>query len=168
MREDTSQRALAISPDNRSLVTATDILFIWDLKELSESGKIKKIQQWSGHADVIRAADFSPDGRLLATAAADHNIIIWDVASGKNLMTLYDQKSFIFDIKFSPDGTQLVSTTFDGILTIYALNPDELLNLAYNRLTRWFTPEQCRQYLGSETCPPAPWSMVGQDSPFPG
>jgi len=44
----------------------------------------------------------------------------------------------------------------DGTTRVYAVEVDELVALAQSRLTRWFTPEECRQYLHMDTCPPKP------------
>jgi WD40 repeat protein len=57
---------------------------------------------------------------------------------------------------FSPDGTRLVTAGRDGTARVYLLDVDELVRLAASRLTRWFTLDECRQYLHVEQCPPRP------------
>ena len=50
----------------------------------------------------------------------------------------------------------MVTGNADGTLRILALDPESLINLASSRLTRWFTPQECRKFLHQETCPPEP------------
>jgi hypothetical protein len=57
-------------------------------------------------------------------------------------------------VAFSPDGTRLAAQSAEGIVRIYATQPEDLIEIARSRLTRWFTPEECRQYLHTESCPP--------------
>ena len=56
-------------------------------------------------------------------------------------------------ISFSPDGSQLASYGVEGVVRIWALDLDDLIEIAQDRLTRSFTEEECRQYLHAERCP---------------
>jgi WD40 repeat protein len=42
----------------------------------------------AGHADEIRPIVFSPDGKLVASGAADGLVILWDPATGKEVARL--------------------------------------------------------------------------------
>ena len=63
-----------------------------------------------GHADLVNAVDFSPDGRLLVSAGRDHDVIVWDVASG-DLVHRFSEASSgsVPDARFSPDGRWIVT-----------------------------------------------------------
>jgi hypothetical protein len=61
-----------------------------------------------------------------------------------------------WDVAFSPDGAYLYASDRNGGLHVYALELETLVSLAHERLTRWFTPEECLQYLHQETCPEKP------------
>ncbi len=53
-------------------------------------------------------------------------------------------------LAFSPDGTRLAYAAADGTVRVLALDIDDLIHLARSRLTRSWTPEECRTYLHGE------------------
>jgi WD40 repeat protein len=67
-------RAIALSPDEKTLAAAdADTIRLWELASGQERGR------FTGHLELIRSLDFSPDGRLLASGSLDHTALVWDV-----------------------------------------------------------------------------------------
>ncbi|HEX7222120.1 MAG TPA: WD40 repeat domain-containing protein, partial [Candidatus Limnocylindrales bacterium] len=63
-----------------------------------------------GHADLVNAVAFSPDGQLLVTAGRDHDVIVWDVSSGQIVHRFSEaQSGSVTDARFSPDGRWIVT-----------------------------------------------------------
>ncbi len=58
----------------------------------------------------ILAIAFSPDGKLLATGDVNHEIHIWQVADGKQLLSLRVDEGWVWSVAFSPDGRTLASS----------------------------------------------------------
>lgn len=62
------------------------------------------------HRVICYAADFSPDGKRLATAEWLHRGLLWDVATGETLQTLKsDTTGPTIDVRYFPDGNQVVT-----------------------------------------------------------
>lgn len=76
-----------------------------------------------GHRDQVFTLAFHKDGKLLASGSSDRTVKLWDFASGElvrefpnpNLsapvpgQTAFSHPGFVHAVKFTPDGTKLVS-----------------------------------------------------------
>src|SRR4030043_2437082 len=84
----------------------------------------------AGHSGDVSAVTYSPDGKLLATVSSDKEIILWEAATGKELMTLRGHSQTIEDIAFSPDGKYLATASDDKTVKLWnALSGQELRTL---------------------------------------
>ncbi|WP_373525838.1 WD40 repeat domain-containing protein [Nostoc sp.] len=85
----------------------------------------KKVTHFlAGHNDQINSVAFSPDGQTLASGSQDGSVKLWDVKSGKELLTVSEQSdngslSKVTSVAFSLDGQTLVSSSEDGIVKIW-------------------------------------------------
>jgi WD40 repeat protein len=64
--------AALLSPDGKGLVTLGKVPQLWEVATGKVRGRIR------GHSDWTWAADFSPDGKLLASVSQDTTVLIWD------------------------------------------------------------------------------------------
>jgi WD40 repeat protein len=85
-----------------------------------------------GHNDEVNSVSFSPDGRRLVSAGRDHDVIVWDVATGRKVFKREEaQSASVEDARFSPDGRWLVTAgpksarlwTADGKSVRYLYGP---------------------------------------------
>src|SRR5262249_38432485 len=58
---------------------------------------------WAGTGMALAAA-FSPDGKVIATGSQSGTVTLWDVASGWQVGALPQQRGWIMDVGFHPDG----------------------------------------------------------------
>ncbi len=100
--------SLAISPDNRILVSVSGedwTIKIWDLEQ---GTLIKDIGEDVGPVTTVA---FEPRGKFFVTGAIgnDRTIKFWDSKTLKLLKTSPQQPGFIYSLGFTSDGRQLVA-----------------------------------------------------------
>jgi WD40 repeat protein len=136
---------LMFDPSGDLIAEARDrIVRIWD----ADSGS--PVTTFPAQAGDIGALAFSTDGKRIATAASDGTIRIFDVSSGLQRLVLRNPGN-ARSLSFSEDGSLLASVT-DATLRIWALELDDLLQIARENVTRSLADEECRQYLHVEAC----------------
>ena len=143
---------VAFSPDGKRFATASgdQTAKEWD----AESGK--ELLTLRGHSGSVFGVAYSPDGKRLATASGDQTAKVWDAESGKEMLTLSNHSNAVNSVVYSPDSKRLATASDDSTVQVYALDPRELLDLARGRVTRNLTPDECKRYFPSGTCPPLP------------
>jgi RNA polymerase sigma factor (sigma-70 family) len=106
--------AIAFSPKGDRLVSADAATArLWEVT----SGKL--LQSVDAAQDGNGAAAFSPDGRLVATAAGGAAVSVWEADSGKLVRQLRGEGTYLDALAFSPDGTALVTAVENGPLTVW-------------------------------------------------
>jgi WD40 repeat protein len=143
--------ALAFSPNGSKLVVPFEGKAV---KLYDAASGVESLSLAVPGGNVLAVA-FSPDGALLATGG-DEPPKLWDLATGQELTTFVGHRAMVNGLAFSPDGRRLASSSVDGTTRVYAVDVDDLVALARSRLTRWFTPTECRQYLHVDECPAEP------------
>jgi WD40 repeat protein/serine/threonine protein kinase/tetratricopeptide (TPR) repeat protein len=73
----------------------------------------------AGHSGGVTAAEFSPDGSLLATCGKDRTVTIWDRATGQSVQVLRDFSAYVQTIAFHPSGRLLATGDYAGRVLIW-------------------------------------------------
>lgn len=129
-------RALAFSPDGKLLASGGAV----PSEEPSEKGYARgEVILWDvatgerqrvlvGHPGEVNCLAFSPDGEILASGGqrqyrlvnpdTSQNLKVWDVVTGKEIVTLLGQTHGVTCVAFSADGNTLASGSGDGTVKL--------------------------------------------------
>jgi len=111
--------SVVFSPDGTLLIAAGGraasfgSVTVWD--------RLKRVKQLdlTGHSDSILSAVISSDGKVLATAGYDKQILIWDLVRGAVIRSLKDHSDAVYSLAFSPDGKTLASCAADRTVKLW-------------------------------------------------
>lgn len=119
---------------------------IWDV----ETGE--RVVVLAGRSGGVKDVAFSPDGSRVATAGVDGRVRLFYADTGHSLLTLRGSGCAVEGVAFSPDGERLASTSWCDGVRIWALDIDDLLQIARREARRSLTVAECRQYLQADQC----------------
>ena len=153
---------LVFSPDGKTLATGggwDHTVHLWDVDTSTLRTALK------GHTDKVRDIAFSPDSKTLITASRDKTMRLWDASTGteqKNLPTPDDainpimaanrmltllkqgilpkKRDDVHSVKFSQDGTQLISVSSDGSLHLWDVDTGRYqVSFSVGEHTHWIS-----------------------------
>ncbi len=147
-RLDTGNRVHQLVVRSSKLIAYTSrvnpfaIAFSPDADRLVFSGNDGLIHQWrvvngdelpvmNGHETVVHCVNFSPDGKLLASASGgmgplhgekyDNAIRLWDLESGKELTKISGHTDLVTSVAFSPDSRMILSCSWDNTIRLWEI-----------------------------------------------
>jgi WD40 repeat protein len=149
---------IRFDPTGRYMVTGT--LFgeakVYDLPELVDGGDPDEALVFDATVapGVVPSYALTADG-VLATGAFGASVIrLWDIHSGGLMVEVHTGIDDFAPphLNFSPDGSYLLYPDAGNVLRKFHLDPDRLIALAKERVTRELTPDECRQHLDRDDC----------------
>jgi len=109
--------SVRFTPDGKTIVAAGGRAGMFGLVMTSHLAGLGG--EARGHTDAILSAEVSPDGKTLATAGYDRQVILWDLARLKQVRTLKDHTDAVYALAFSPDGKTLASASADRTVKLW-------------------------------------------------
>ena len=121
-RTDAGPTSFRFSPNGSRLAVLTRDdrrqldLIVYDTADGSRISTVD-ISEWVSPAPT--PLDFSPDGSRLVAPSDEHDLSVWDVASGASLGRLYGHAAMVSTVAFSPDGSQIASGAVNGHVRLW-------------------------------------------------
>ncbi|MGK5093936.1 hypothetical protein WDW89_18225 [Deltaproteobacteria bacterium TL4] len=128
--------SLVWSPDGKTFLTTSSedkTARLWNLK------KGHLLQVYQGHSGSVLFAAFHPDGKRIITAGSDKHIILWDVTTGHQILSIETPDGVSGNLCFSSNGLELWTADFQGKVKIYPAADwnKSIKTLNEEKLTRW-------------------------------
>jgi len=79
------------------------------------------------HAGVVWSAQFSPDGKRLATVSSDNTARVWSAITGQPLTAPLSHDGAVWLARFSPDGSRLLTSSQDTTARLWNSETGESL-----------------------------------------
>ncbi len=133
--------SVAYSPDGRTILTGS-----WDnTARVWNAATGKQLLLLKGHNSVVSSVAFSPDGTMLLTGSYDSTARLWDIRTGKELRVLAGQPTTYYtklpqgvtilnsvshcisSVAFSPDGSTILTGSYDNTACLWNSSTGELL-----------------------------------------
>jgi len=113
-------KSIVFSPDGNYVAGAVGSqVSIWDFATR------EKLRDMHGHGDFIFEIDWSPDGSMLASAGADHKVIVWNPDNTNPILELDGHEDQVYTVTFSADNRKLASGGRDRTFILWDIETGE-------------------------------------------
>jgi WD40 repeat protein len=111
----------------------------------------KDDRQFTGHRAGVYDVEFSPDGKLLASAGSDQRIQMWVVDFPEDLPIVMDNNNgFIWDISFAKGSDYLIAACHESEIRVWPTDLTLLANQLCPKLSRNMTQDEWNRYVGGD------------------
>jgi WD40 repeat protein len=95
------------SPDGQMILSPGSDGFVY----VHASDDLRLLHKLRGNNEIVYSVSVSADSRFVASASYDKTVRVWDLAAGKEIVTLEGMNEPVTAVQFSPNGHILVSKT---------------------------------------------------------
>ncbi len=124
----------------------------------------------SGHTETVIDVAVSADGKRAISASLDNTLRLWELESGKELVTLSSREHAITAVVLTPDGRRAVSAFSDLSITVWDLESgQELVTLGSHQdkiTTLTVTGDGKRVISASSDGTLKVWDLEGEREPY--
>jgi WD40 repeat protein len=85
------------------------------------------VRHFGSMADCQFSIALSPDEKRLATCGADHTVRVYDIASGKEELTIKDHSDWVMSVAWSPDAGRIATASRDKTCKVFDAKTGELV-----------------------------------------
>jgi WD40 repeat protein len=90
---------------------------------------IREQQRLSGHQGSVTGLSWQPNGQLLATAATDGQVRLWNMQTYQKKTTFLKHPGAVNSISFAPNGQSLAAATQNGVVKIWKTSGESIASL---------------------------------------
>ena len=132
---------MALSPDGKYALSSggggrkserhdRGVIYLWDVSRGRRINSFDGTGQNKGLGEAVLAMAFSPDSKRVLSGGTDGSVRMWDIASGRELITIQGHKGTVGTkaVAFSPDGKLILSVGgSDGLAKLWDITSGSLV-----------------------------------------
>ena len=111
----------------------------------------ERLVELTGHAGLVGDLRFGADGSVLVSASDDRTARVWNPTTGEQLDVLRTDAA-VGAVAIDVSSSVVATQDETGVIRIWTLELDELVDVATSRVTRGLTDAECLQYLHVDSC----------------
>jgi WD40 repeat protein len=122
-----SAQELKKNVGNKSLAKYPAFVPLFNLQTILFN--IREQQRLSGHQGPVNGVSWQPNGQMLATAATDGRIRLWNLQTYQQRQVFSAQGSSLNGISFAPNGQMIAAATQNGVVQLWKTTGESIVTL---------------------------------------